>query len=208
MRLGLRHRPVLLAAAGLGALVVGLLGLLRADRPTALLIGWCVAATAYVAPTLRIMHGATPAQMRRRAELLDEGEAAILTASLAAAIAALAAVGWFLAAQSERMAPGEIGLALLAIALSWVFVHVLFAVRYAHEYWQAEGGLEFPGGEPPEFGDFLYFAFTIGMTFQTSDVAVSRRMMRQLTLVHALVSFLFNVVILAAAVNLAAGMVG
>ena len=106
------------------------------------------------------------------------------------------------------MGPPEVALALVSIGLSWVFVHLLFAVRYAHEYWQAGGGLDFPGDEKPAFGDFLYFAFTIGMTFQTSDVAVSKRLLRQLTLVHALVSFLFNVVILAAAVNVAAGLVG
>ncbi|MFC7475803.1 DUF1345 domain-containing protein [Dankookia sp. GCM10030260] len=207
MRLGLRHRPVLLAAAGLGALVVGLGAALGLPLQAALLAGWCAATLSYVVPTLRIMHRATPAQMRRRAELLDEGEGAILAASLAAAIAAIAAVAWFLASKSGRMGAGEVVLALVSIALSWVFVHLLFAVRYAHEYWQAEGGLDFPGDTEPEFGDFLYFAFIIGMTFQTSDVAVSKRLLRRLALVHALVSFLFNVVILAAAVNVAAGLV-
>jgi uncharacterized membrane protein len=101
----------------------------------------------------------------------------------------------------------------VTIAISWGFVHHLFGVRYAHEYWQMGGrGLDFPKGiegeERPDFTDFLYFAFTIGMTFQTSDVAVSARLLRQLTLVHALVSFLFNAVIVAAAVNLAASLVG
>ena len=208
MRLGLRHRPILLAAAGLGGFIVCLGWALGLPAQTALLVGWCTATLSYVGPTLRFMHRATPAQMRRRAALLDEGEGAILTASLAAAIAAIAAVAWFLASKSGRMGAPEVALALLSIALSWVFVHLLFAVRYAHEYWQADGGLEFPGDEAPAFDDFLYFAFTIGMTFQTSDVAVSKRLLRQLALVHALVSFLFNVVILAAAVNVAAGLVG
>jgi uncharacterized membrane protein len=208
MRLGLRHRPILLAAAGLGALVMGLGATLGLPPQAALLVGWCCATLSYVGPTLRYMHRATPAQMRRRAELLDEGEGAILAASLAAAIAAIVAVAWFLASRSGRMGPREVTLALLSIGLSWVFVHLLFAVRYAHEYWQAGGGLDFPGDEEPAFGEFLYFALTIGMTFQTSDVAVTKRLLRQLTLVHALVSFLFNVVILAAAVNVAAGLVG
>ncbi len=208
MRLGLRHRPILLAAAGLGALAFALARGLAIQVEAALLLGWCAAVSSYVGPTLGVMHRATPDQLRRRAELLDEGEAAVLAASLAAAIAALAAVGWFLAARSGRMAPAEIGLALATIALSWGFVHVIFAVRYAHEYWQADGGLDFPGGEPPDFRDFLYVAFTIGMTFQTSDVAIRGRLLRRLALGHALVAFLFNVVILAAAVNLAAGMAG
>ncbi|MDO9708870.1 DUF1345 domain-containing protein [Paracraurococcus lichenis] len=205
--LGLRHRPVLLAAGALGALTVGVLRLLTLPGPTAMLIGWCVLVLGYSGPMLASMHRATPEELRRRAAQLDEGEGAILAACLVAAIAALAAVGWFLSSRSGQMAPAEVGLAFLSILLSWTFVHLLFAVRYAHEYWQAGGGLDFPGEERPEFGDFLYFAFTIGMTFQTSDVAVSNRLIRQLTLVHALVAFLFNVVILAAAVNVTAGMV-
>jgi uncharacterized membrane protein len=208
VRLGLHHRPVLLAAGGLGALVAGVGWLLTLRLQTAVLVGWCVAVLAYAVPILVLMHRQTPAQMKRRAEALDEGEAAVLAASLAAAIAALAAVGWYLASRDGPAQPGEVVLSLLTIALSWLFVHLLFAVRYAHEYWQAGGGLDFPGDEEPAFGEFLYFALTIGMTFQTSDVAVTKRLLRQLTLVHALVSFLFNVVILAAAVNVAAGLVG
>ncbi len=208
MRLGLRHRPILLAAAALGALVVAAGSGLGLPLQTALLVGWCAAVLSYIGPMLRTMQRATPVQMRLRAEALDEGEGAILAASLASAIAAIAAVAWFLASKSGPMAGAEVALALLSIALSWVFVHLLFAVRYAHEFWQAGGGLDFPGDEEPAFGDFLYYAFTIGMTFQTADVAISKRLLRQLTLVHALVAFLFNVVILAAAVNVAAGLVG
>jgi len=208
MRLGLRHRPILLAAAALGALVVAAGWGLGLPLQTALLVGWCAAVLSYIGPMLRSMQRATPVQMRLRAEALDEGEGAILAASLASAIAAIAAVAWFLASKSGPMGAAEVALALLSIALSWVFVHLLFAVRYAHEFWQAGGGLDFPGDQEPAFGDFLYYAFTIGMTFQTADVAISKRLLRQLTLVHALVAFLFNVVILAAAVNVAAGLVG
>jgi uncharacterized membrane protein len=208
MRLGLRHRPILLAAAALGALVVAAGWGLGLPLQTALLVGWCAAVLSYIGPMLRSMQRATPVQMRLRAEALDEGEGAILAASLASAIAAIAAVAWFLASKPGPMGAAEVTLALLSIALSWVFVHLLFAVRYAHEFWQAGGGLDFPGDEEPAFGDFLYYAFTIGMTFQTADVAISKRLLRQLTLVHALVAFLFNVVILAAAVNVAAGLVG
>ena len=208
MRLGLRHRPILLAAGLVGALVAGSGWALTLRLQSAVLVGWCVAVLAYGLPMLRLMHRSSPEEMRRRAEQLDEGEAAILVASLAAAIAAMAAVAWYLASRNGPVQPAEVALALLSIGLSWAFVHLLFAVRYAHEFWQAGAGLQFPGEETPVFDDFLYFAFTIGMTFQTSDVAVSTRLFRQLTLVHALVSFLFNVFILAAAVNVAAGMVG
>ncbi|RYJ03455.1 MAG: DUF1345 domain-containing protein, partial [Acetobacteraceae bacterium] len=139
----------------------------------------------------------------------SEAMAAARVAASTAAIASLGAVFWYLASGEGPATPRQVVLALVTIALSWVFVHMLFAVRYAHEYWQEGGrGLDFPGDEKPEFTDFLYYAFTIGMTFQTSDVTVSQRLLRQLTLIHALVSFLFNAVILAVAVNLAASLAG
>jgi len=205
---GLRRRPILAAAAGLGVLAGGLARLAGLAGPSAVLFGWCAAVLAHIGPTFALMQRSTPQSIRRRAEELDEGEAAVLSASLAAAIASLGAVVWYMASHQGPAGPGHVALALVTIGLSWVFVHLLFAVRYAHEYWQADGGLEFPGNERPEFDDFLYFAFTIGMTFQTSDVGISARLLRQLALIHALVSFLFNAVILAAAVNLAASLVG
>jgi uncharacterized membrane protein len=101
------------------------------------------------------------------------------------------------------------GLAILAIMLSWFYVHLLFAQDYAHEYWMQERGIEFPGGDgTPEFSEFLYFAFTIGMTFQVSDVTTSSAGMRRLVLIHGLVAFAFNAVILAATVNIVAGGAG
>ncbi|MCO6414864.1 DUF1345 domain-containing protein [Siccirubricoccus sp. KC 17139] len=209
MRLGLlHHRKVLLFAAGLALLSGGLLWELGQPAPRAMLIGWSLGVAAWILATVNLMRQATPEMLRRRAEELDEGEGMVLAASLAAALASLVAVAWHLAAGRDAAAPRDVAIGLFTIGLSWVFVHLVFTVRYAHEYWQAGGGLEFPGGETPLFGDFLYFAFTVGMTFQTSDVQISARLLRQLTLVHALVSFLFNMVILATAVNLAAGLLG
>lgn len=206
--LGLHRQPILLAAAAVGVAVGGLARLFGLPWPSAVLSGWCATVLAHIGPTCALMLHATPESIRRRAEELDEGEAAVLGATLAAAIASVGAVFWYLASGEGPATPRQVVLALATIGLSWVFVHMLFAVRYAHEYWQAGGGLDFPGDERPEYGEFLYFAFTIGMTFQTSDVAVSRRLLRQLTLIHALVSFLFNAVILAVAVNLAASLAG
>jgi uncharacterized membrane protein len=208
IRLGLRHRPVLVAAAGFGVLIGLLARGFGLAGPSAVLAGWCAGVLGYIVPTFVLMQRSSPESIRRRAETLDDGEAAVLFASLAAAIASIGAVAWHLAAHEGPMAPAQVAVGLFVIALSWTFVHMLFAVRYAHEYWQLDGGLEFPGEERPVFNDFLYFALTIGMTFQTSDVAITAPLLRNLALVHALVSFLFNVVILAAAVNLAAGLVG
>jgi len=207
MALGLRHRPYLLVAAGAG-LVLGIVAhTIAADLPASLLLGWCGAAITHMTLTGYAMLHANPESIRRRAEQLDEGEAAVLGASLAAAIASLGGIMWFLVLHNTNGTAFEIALPIVTIAISWTFVQMLFAVRYAHEFWQHDGGFEFPGKEPPDFPDFLYFAFTIGMTFQTSDVEISGRGLRRLTLLHALVAFLFNVVIVAMTVNLASGLV-
>lgn len=207
MRLSLRHRPFLVVAAVSGVAVAVLHNALGVGREAAVLLGWCVAVLVYAVPTAQAMRRATPDSIRLRAQLVDESEASVLAASIAASVASLVAVVWFLSGRG-RLAAWEVALPLATICLSWGFIHLMFAVRYAHEYWQHGGGMDFPGEEPPLFADFLYVAVTIGMTFQTSDVGFTTRAMRQIALAHGLVAFLFNVVIIAAAVNLAAGLVG
>jgi uncharacterized membrane protein len=105
-------------------------------------------------------------------------------------------------------------LAGATIVSSWFLVHTVFTMHYAHAYYRDEdedpntsgsGGLEFPNEKEPDFLDFAYFSFVIGMTCQVSDVQISSSGMRRLALVHGLLSFLFNTVILALTVNLASG---
>jgi uncharacterized membrane protein len=96
-------------------------------------------------------------------------------------------------------------LGVATITLSWVYLHVLFAAHYAHAYWLAEGGLDFPGGKEPDWLEFLYLSFTVGMTAQVSDVVTSSPAMRRMVLTHALAAFAFNAAILGVAVNLLAG---
>jgi uncharacterized membrane protein len=141
-----------------------------------------------------------------RAARLDEGRWAMLVATLGAALASLAAVMWEIAAAPTPVPPATLALAFGTILLSWIFVHVLFAAHYAHEHWLSGTGIAFPGNDRPDFLEFLYFGFTIGMTFQVSDACTQTPPMRRLVLVHAVVSFLFNAVILAAAVNLVSGL--
>lgn len=117
----------------------------------------------------------------------------------------------------------SIGLALWSVALGWFTIHTMAALHYAHLYWRPErkatggakaasaaprGGLEFPDTPEPVGYDFLYFAIVIGMTAQTSDVQITSTGMRKLNLLHAVVSFFFNTVLLAAAVNLAVALGG
>lgn len=133
--------------------------------------------------------------------------------------AAAVAVGSLFMLINRSGAPNllDLGLALSSVALGWAMVHTMAALHYAHGYWQPNrhaagetqdrrsplGGLEFPGTKRPGGYDFLYFAFVIGMTAQTSDTAINSTAMRKLAVLHGAVSFFFNTVLVAAAVNLA-----
>ena len=206
MKLGLRHRPLLLASAGAG-LLAGLGCVALGLRPSqAVLLGWNLAVLAWLGLIGASMANVSPSVMEMRAAKLDEGRWAILAATLGAALASLAAVMWEIAAAPTPVPPATLALAFGTILLSWSFVHVLFATHYAHEHWLTGKGLAFPGNDTPDFCEFLYFGFTIGMTFQVSDASTQTAAMRRLVLLHGVVSFLFNAVILAAAVNLVSGL--
>jgi uncharacterized membrane protein len=98
---------------------------------------------------------------------------------------------------------------LISIAISWFTVHTIFTLRYALLYYQdAEGGVNFNQDEPPCYRDFAYLALTLGMTFQVSDTNLQTTEIRATALRHALLSYLFGTVILAAAINLIAGLTG
>ncbi len=97
-------------------------------------------------------------------------------------------------------------LCLVTVGLAWTMTHTAFTFRYAHLYYREDaegvGGVELPGKEPPTYFDFAYFAFTIGMCFQVSDVCVTSRQIRRAVLIHAIISFVYNSVILAFVLNL------
>ncbi len=112
----------------------------------------------------------------------------------------------------------HIGFSIISVVLSWALIHTVFTFRYAHLYYTCHkdeigikkefpGGLQFPGEREPDYLDFAYFSFVIGMTFQVSDVTISSRQIRHLSLFHGLISFVFNTVILALSVGIIAGLV-
>lgn len=207
MRLGLRHRPALAVAVMAFAIALALarqgLGL---HWRSSVLGGWCASATVYAGLLTHHLLRATPEAMRSRAERLDDSRLTVLGLSLAAAFAALAGVVWEIGAAGPGT-PWAVPLGLGTILVSWVFVHLLFAHLYAHDY-LLSGGLEFPGdaAKRPDGFEFLYFSLTIGMTCQVSDVTTSSPRMRRLVLAHGLVSFVFNAAFVAAAVNLLSGL--
>jgi uncharacterized membrane protein len=185
--------------------------------PMRLAAAWVVTVVLFLALTTLVVAGATPEAMRRRARLLDPRRWVILAIIVAAATISLLALGLTL-----QKVPGESSAAVatrlvltgLAVAASWALTHTTYALHYAHRYYgdgplpgddDDRGGLAFPGQEEPDYWDFLYFSFVIGMTCQVSDVQVTSHAMRRMTLVHGVLSFFFNTVILALAVNLLAG---
>jgi uncharacterized membrane protein len=166
-----------------------------------------------------MMARSTERHMRLRAAMEDEGQLVVLTLTAGAALFSLVTVAIELHALKD-LPPGgtlaHVGLAAGTILCSWFVTHTMFALHYAHGFYidpdptddkqDTRGGLDIPGCPHPDYWDFLYFSFTIGMTFQTSDVQITSRSLRRQTLAHAVLSFFFNTVILALSVNIAAGL--
>jgi uncharacterized membrane protein len=191
----------------LAALLGTVLGLLLPPEwrlSTRALVGWDVGVAFYLISTFPLVIRSDVARIRRRAALLDDGRFAIL---MVVAGAALASLGGIVAQLGAGRAATHLALATITILLSWTFVHVIFALHYAHEFYAAKprgGGLTFPGGEDPDYWDFFYFSLVIGMTSQVSDVAVTGRTIRRTVTAHGVVSFLFNAALIALSVNIAA----
>lgn len=160
---------------------------------------------------------ATPETMRRHAQQEDEGRLAILSLVTAAACASLSAIGFILRDKglSGSLLILHLTLFVVTIVGSWLLVHTIFALHYARGYYQdgktlsecKADGLDFPGEVEPDYWDFLYFSFVIGMTSQVSDVEVTSRSLRRLTLIHGVLSFFFNTTILAMSINIIAGLI-
>ena len=174
------------------------------------LVGWDIGAGLYVALALEMMARADVRRIRRRAADQDEGAIVILVLTVAAGLASLLAIVALLGTSASGATPrrgGELVLATITIVLSWGFIHTIFALHYAHEFYAESGvrGLAFPGGEQePDYWDFAYFALVIGMTSQVSDVGITTKEIRRTVAAHGVVSFFFNAALLALTVNIAA----
>ena len=203
-RAGARLSWSLLAGAATHALALAL------GARTALAVGAAWDAFALVLLTLAwaMIASCDAAQTRVRARLEDPGRTLVWIVVLVAS-----SVAFFVSGYALRRVPGEgtatlrLALGLGAVTLSWLLAQTSWTLRYAHLYYrddaEGEGGLEFPGGRAPDDFDFAYFAFTVGMTFQVSDVSVSSPQIRRAVLLHALLSFAYNTAIIALALNLA-----
>lgn len=148
--------------------------------------------------------------IRTDAKAHQEGEWSIFTLTVLSAIMSFASI--FLFSKFTGTAhhkAGFLGFVCLTLILSWGLTQISFAYRYAHEYYsynlggkEIDGGIVFPGDEPPDYLDFIYFSVVLGMTFQVSDCNITSKKLRRLATVQGLVGFLFNTVILALAINI------
>jgi len=174
------------------------------------LVGWDIGIGLYVILAFEMMARANVHQIRRRAATQDEGAIVILVLTVATALASLLAIVALLGTSAVGAAQRrsiELILATITIVLSWAFIHTMFALHYAHEFYDQSGvrGLAFPGGEEePDYWDFLYFSLVIGMTSQVSDVGITTKEIRRTVAAHGVVSFFFNAALLALTVNIAA----
>jgi len=202
-----RARPRLFIAASLGA-ILGVALPTGLPPATRLIMAWDTGAAIYIALAFAAIANSDVARIRRRAVLLDEDRLVFLVLTTGAALASLGAIVAQLSAKEAGHQPAYLALALATIALSWTFTHVIFALHYAHEYYieagRESGGLAFPGKDQPDYWDFLYFSLVIGMTSQVSDVAVTAKPIRRTVAAHGVLSFFFNVALLALTVNIAA----
>ena len=207
-----RAHPRMIAAFVCGAAVVGVLQL--AGFNGRLIVGWDAFAVVLMTLTALQAAGAGPAEMAANAEAQDAGEWTVFWVTVLGISASfVAVVSEFsdLKDASSGMRHLRVSLVAITLAVSWIATHVVFALRYAHEYYEAapgglRGGLVFPDEPHPDYWDFLYFAGVIGMTFQVSDVQIADRRLRRLALVHGILAFAFNTIIVALTVNLAAGL--
>ena len=152
-------------------------------------------------------------RIRYRAALQDEEQLVILGLTIITALISFGGIVAEMAAAKTLKGHDEwqhVALAGLTVLLSWTFTHTMFAIHYAHEYYagpenELAEGLEFPGNEPPDYWDFVYYSFIIGTACATADVNVTSKNMRRLTTLHCVVAFFFNTTVLALMVNIGAG---
>ena len=189
-----------------------LAGALSIWRPVieSALIGWCVLAAITLVLAWLCIHRANPRETQTSVAEQDQSSAAMLVTIVVSASISLVAIAFLLSTSKEQPFSARLAHILLSvttIALSWLLMHARFGFHYAHCYYRkyAKKGDEpvfnFPGTHPPDYLDFMYFSYVLGMTSQVSDVTINTRAMRRLALLHGLIAFTFNLMIVAFFIN-------
>ena len=177
-------------------------------RVTRALVGWDLGVVLYLALTAAMMVRSPVSEIRKHSAAHDEGAFALMVLTVAAALASLGAIFAELAQADEtQRGASSYLLAIATVILSWAFIHTIFALHYAYDFYGAghrANGLKFPDDGKPDYWDFIYFSFVIGMTFQVSDVAVTNKWIRRSVVAHGALSFFFTTTVVALTVNMAA----
>lgn len=213
----LTARPALQMALLVAVVVYGITagaGLYFLDpirQTTRLLTAWSAFVLVYLLMVWRLLGHSSAEEIRKRAPKYDAGARVILSLAVLAGGAGIVAVVAEVQINSKQ-GLGLVVLPVLTMLLSWIFVHVMFALHYAHDYYNpfdgsADRTMSFPGCETPVYSDFLYFSFVIGCACATADVNILSSEVRRMAAIHGVISFFFNATIVGLFVNIAAGLV-
>lgn len=200
------------------SLFIGLLGYFGSspfnlEQLTHIMFGWDIFCLVLISLHWYMFFNTSTAETQLKAIKQDETRGEIFAIVVVSTFAGLLAVVLILIEKDIK--PFDLVIAISGMFLSWFLVHTTFSMRYAHLFYgninkkdkeKRGDGLDFPGDEQPDFIDFAYFSFVLGMTFQVSDVEISSRGIRRLSLLHSLIAFVFNTVIVALTINAVAGL--
>ena len=203
-RMKARNRLVVCLALGIAGSVIVLP---FTEWQVAILTGWDVTSATFITIVYRSIRGKDSTATRTAAMTEDDSRTAAEAILVGASIASLVGVAFALLAAGSTHGLEKSALTALVVVsvlLSWAAVHVVFTLRYARLYYAHDGGINFHAEAPPDFRDFLYVALTIGMTFQVSDTDLNSKAIRMTALRHALLSYLFGVVVVATTINVVA----
>ena len=215
-RLDAQHRIMIALVVGA---IVFIFSCKTLNAPELALTTWIGCALTIIILNWITILGSHPQEVKKIAKLQDSSRAFLFGFIILASVVSLVAIVFLLKASkglSEVEKNAHIALAISAVFVSWWLVHTIFSLRYAHFYYDKDtddggtrpgGGLDFPNTKEPDYLDFVYFGFVVGMTFQVSDVVITDRKIRRICLLHGLISFAFNTAIVALSINVISGMV-
>lgn len=182
-------------------------------------LGWDALVLVFLVLTWTVMLRGGRESMRYRAAHYDTSDWALLLLCIVAVIASLVAITGMVVGIRDMATERKVlrlVLSVVTVVGSWLFLHTVLALHYAHQYYWPKrqpghpdshhGGLEFPGGESPDYMDFMYFSFVLGACSQTSDVAITGKSIRRLATLHGTLAFAFNTLLLALTINVAASL--
>ena len=209
LTLGQRIAPPRFVAFVLISLAAFAFAIRTAGWPQAALIGFDIGALTFLLSSIPLF-GHQANRMREAAQRNDANRAVLLAITAIVCLVVLVAIAVELG-NRDRMSPPAIILVVGTLLIAWLFSNLVYALHYAHLFYSPKagggdsGGIDFPSDGDPDYGDFVYFAFTLGMTFQTSDVAITSRLIRRTVIAHCFAAFIFNIGVLAFTINVLGG---